>query len=291
MAGFKRTVTLTYGFVQALTDLTSSKAPEDKDTKLTQVCTAGGHAPTKPKWDPFCPACNTTVPKGTLAKASEPTKGTFVVMTADEVDDLKGDDEQYKGKLALTSHLWSEVEGSTIPTGTVYYLTPNPKDQFYEVLRQMILDTPDLAYMGRYTVTSRAATYRVRPYGDILVAEQMLEPEMLVAPPSYTPTPIPEAMLEMAREVATKFVTPYDPAAYANTYKVRLAEALGAREASPGAALPATTAATTVADPMAAMLAQMAAMVSAPPANASEPAPVAEKKPAPRKRTTKKAVA
>lgn len=292
MAGFKRTITLTYGFVQAIADLSSSKAPEDKETKLTQVCVAGGHDPVKPKWDPFCPSCidpqtgyaGTTVSKSTLAKASEPVKGQYVVMSADEVADLKSDDEQYKGKLSLTAHNWDDVEGQMMPEGTTYHLVPNPKDQFFWLLRQMILDCPDLAFMGRYTVVSRAATYRVRPFGDILVAEKMLEPNEMVAAPSVTPGVIPEQMLEMAREVARKFVTPFDPTAYADTYKIRLAEALGAREAAPGGALPTAVAGPTVADPMAAMMAQMAAMVG----TKSDDAPVEKSKPAPRKRTTKK---
>lgn len=287
MGGFKRTVTVSYGFVQSVVDLSSSKAKTEDD--LVQVCTAGGHAPTKPKWDPFCPACNSTVGRGTLAKASEVAKDQFVVMTQDEVAALKSDDEQYKGKLALTAHDAAEVEGKVMPNGTTYFLAPNPKDQFFGLLRQMIVDNPDLAFMGLYTVTSRASLYRVRPFGDVLVAEQMLRPEETLQAPAYTPTPIPQQMLDMAQQVARGFVAPFDPAAYADTYKTRLAEALGVRQSEPGADLPTATP-VAGADPMAAMAALMAAAISAPPAagNGSDAAPVVEQKAAP-KRTRKKA--
>ena len=286
MGGFKRTVTVSYGFVQAVCDLTTSKAP-NSDSDLVQVCTAGGHAPTKPKWDPLCPVCNTTVGRSTLAKAREISKDNFVVLTQDEVAALKADDEQYKGKLVLTAHEAVEVEGKTIPSGTSYYLAPNPKDQFYGLLRQMILDNPDLAFMGRYTVTSRASTYRVLPFGDVLVAQQMLAPEEYVPAPAYTPTPIPAQMLEMAQQVARGFVTPFDPAAYADQYKQRLDEAIEARQSTPGAALPTAVAGAPAVDPMEAMMAQMTAMLAAN-GNAAPTDSGGDKKAAPKKRTRKK---
>lgn len=287
MAGFKRTITVSYGFVQSVCDLTSSKAKADDS--LVQVCTGNplsGHSPIKPKWDPFCPSCNSTVGRGALAKASEVAKGQFVVMTADEVAGLKSDDGNYKGKLALQAHDALEVEGKTMPSGTSYFLAPNPKDQFFGLLRQMILDNPDLSFLGRYTVTSRATTYRVRPYGDVLLAEQMLDPEEMVQAPAYTPTPIPQNMLDMAQQVARGFVAPYDPLDYADQYRKRLAEAIDTRTAEPGADISASAPASGAAqDPMAAMAAMMAAAIGG---NGSDGTPVEGQTPAPKKRTRKK---
>lgn len=267
MAGFKRTLTVSYGIVQAVCDLTSTKVPESKDTGLAQVCVGAAHskahAPVKPVWDPYCPSCAKTVGRTSLSKATEPVKGQFVVISQEEVADLKGDDANYKGVLALTAHEAAQFEASTMPDGTTYYLAPNPKDAFYGLLRQMIQENPDLAFVGKYTVQSRAATYQVRPYGDLLVAVKMLAPEEMVQAPTVTPREISQAMLDMAPTVARGFITPYDPASYADTYKARLAETMAQRVSEPGAALATGVPSGPAVDPMAAMQAQMEALTAA----------------------------
>lgn len=281
MAGFKRTVTVSYGFVSATCALTSTKVKTD--TEQVQLCTGQDpaqpahkdHAPTKPTWDPYCPVCQASVARASLVKGTEVAKGSYVVMTTDEVAALKSDDEQYKGKLALTAHDAAEVTGKVMPSGTTYYLAPDPKDQFFGLLRQMIADNDDLAFLGLYTVTSRSALYRVRPFGDVLVAEQMLRPEETLTAPTFTAPPIPEQMLTMAQQVARGFVTPFDPAAYADTYRQRLAEAVATRTAAPGASIATAVAAQPAGpDPMAAMMAQMQAMLGQAPSQPKAVKPV-----------------
>lgn len=281
--GFSRNLKIVMGMVQVDAKLTASKVA-DAESDLTQVCT-NGHEPKKPLWDPQCPSCG-TVARDSLDKAREVSKGQYVVFTRDEVTALKSDDEKFKGILTLSAHDAVEVEGQVMPTGTVYYLEPGKGDRMYPLLKLMVEENPDVTYLGLYTVTSKASLYRVRPYGDVLVAEQLLFPEEIQAAPEIVLTEIPEAMVETVREVARKFITPFNASTYANSYRERLATAVSEREAAPIGTTTVVTSSPTRVDPMADMLAQMQAMLG-PDAGA---APVADASAKP-KRTRKPPVA
>lgn len=230
--GFSRNIKVQYEMIAADVQLTSTKLTVEDD--LCLLCTGSAEAPhpaVKPVWDPFCPSCDKTVSRYSLVKGKETATG-FVPFTAAEVEALKAEDLQYKGILSLTAHPVSEVDGKTMPSGTSYYLAPRKGDRFYGVIREMIASHPEQTVLGLYTVNSRSAFYRVKLWGDALVAEQLLRPEELLPAPEVHPFEQPEQMLEMAREMAAAVVRPFDPASYRNTYAERLHTAMVEREAT-----------------------------------------------------------
>lgn len=271
MAGFKRTLTVSIGMTQVICDLLSVK--KSGDTDLVQVCTGEGtHAPIKPCWDPVCPTCG-TVKRNTLGKAVEITEGQLVPFTAPEIDALKDDEARYKGQMMLTAHPLAEVADKTERSGTTYVLVPSTKkgvaDQsaFYAVLIALLEATPDVAYMARYTVTSRAAIYKLRLHGGVILADQMVPTDEYAELPEVTLPPVPEAMLAMVKDYAAAYVTPFDPKAYENEYAARLTQAIATREAvEAGQAAVAAGAspapAATPVDPFAAMQAMMKAAIA-----------------------------
>jgi non-homologous end joining protein Ku len=283
---WSRNIKIVYGMVQADVKLTPTKATSTES--LTQLCTGEGkHDPIVPCWDPVCQTCG-PVKRNTLAKGNEVAKGQYVVFSQDEVAQLKGDSDQYKGILTLSAHNAVEVEGQVMPSGTSYYIEPGKGDSMFPLLKLQIDENPDLAFMGLYTVTSAVGRYRVRSYDGILIAEQILAPEEIATTPVVTLTDVPEAMVDTVREVARKFVTPFDASTYANNYAKNLAAATAAREAqAAGGLTPGPLADTIVtmakaADPMAAMLAMMAATVADDKAPSAPVAPKAKR--APRKK-------
>lgn len=291
MAGFKRTLTVSIGMTQVICDLLSVK--KSGDTDLVQVCTGEGtHAPIKPCWDPVCPTCG-TVKRNTLGKAVEITEDQLVPFTAPEIDALKDDEARYKGQMMLTAHPLAEVADKTERSGTTYVLVPSAKkgvaDQsaFYAVLIALLEATPDVAYMARYTVTSRAAIYKLRLHGGVILADQMVPTDEYAELPEVTLPEVPAAMLAMVSDYAKAYITPFDPKAYENEYAARLTAAIAAREAveagQAATAAGVTPIAAPSADPFAAMMAAMQGVVGKP----EEPKPA--KKAAPRKRAAAKA--
>jgi len=293
MAGFKRTLIVSIGMTQVTCDLLSVKKAGDND--LMQVCTGNGtHPPAKPCWDPVCETCG-TVSRDTLAKAREIVEGQYVVFGQSEIDALKEDEARYKGQMALTAHPLAEVTGKTERNGTTYVLVPSTKkgvpDQsaFYAVLRALLVETPDVAYMARYTVTSRAAIYKLRLHGNVILADQMVPTDEYAELPEFTLPDVPEPMLAMVRDYAAAYVTPFDPSAYENEYAARLTAAIATREAVEAGQVAVEALARVNVDPFAAMQEMMASAIAAQPKPAPAKAAPAKKAAAQKPRKTAKA--
>jgi len=269
MAGFKRTLIVSIGMTQVTCDLLSVEKAGDND--LVQVCIGGNgradHAPIKPCWDPVCPTCNVAVKREDLSKAREIVDGQFVVFDGGEIAALKDEEARYKGQMMLTAHPLADVLDKTERNGKTYVLVPSTKkgvaDQsaFYAMLVALLAETPDTAYMGRYTVTSRAAIYRLRLQGGVILADQMVPTDEYAELPEVTLPEVPAPMLAMIKDYAKAFTTPFDPKAYENEYAAKLTQAIAAREAVEAgqAAVAAGVSPTTpvAADPFAAMQAAM----------------------------------
>lgn len=281
MSGWKRTLTVSINMTQVICDLLSVQKAGDND--LVQLCTGANglpaHAPEKPCWDPTCAHCG-IVKRDALVKGSEITEGQYVVMTPDEIEALKADEARYKGQMMLTPHPFDEVAGHTERKGTTYALVPSTKkgvaDQsaFYAVLLETIAKTPDIAYLTRYTVSTRAALYRLRVDKGLILADQMVPTDEYAELPVLDLPPVPEAMVTMIEDYARMAVTPFDPKSYENEYSAKLTNVIASREAveagraDPSA--PDVAALTKQVDPFAAMQTQMAAALASKPAPAKK---------------------
>ena len=227
MAEFSRKdVVVGFGLITATVRLTGA-VEKDSTPRLSTVCD-NGHDPLAVKQSLRCPDCG--IDDTTLFKKGQQVGDGFVLVSAETVKQVRDDTaERYKKSVKLTAHPSHEVLAGTAPNGTIYYLQPQTaaSEETYFLLRDLIRDNPETAFVGLYTVTSRVGMYVARVHGDVIVLEgRHRASTMKDAPdlPSYTPN---EPLKQVAEQLLAKITTSFDAEAYEDEYATKLSEILG----------------------------------------------------------------
>lgn len=281
MAALKKGVAFSVGLVTA--NCSINGAVEKAAGNVTVCC---GTDPAKPH-DPQrisqvrrCTECG-DVAYTALKKAREVADG-LVLLEDDEIKEAKADADAFKTRAAMTPHPAAEVYALTAPGEKVYYVTPDPGNEVpYDILRTMVGEHPELAFVCQWTARSNASLFRVTVQKGVLCMTELVRPQALKAAPQVE-AEAPEPMKVMAEQVLQLpgVVTDFDPDTYADHYEERIQALLATKQvvAAGGTVASTPTTPSIPASQQAAMDA-LAAMLQA-----AQPAP-AKKAPAKKKVT------
>ena len=272
---FRKNLVLSFG---AINVIVSADGLKDKETALVSVCCgpAGAeHDPTQIKQKLHCVTCDATVGYGDLKKA-EVVGDTFKVVDQQAVatakDSVLG---ATKKMMSVIPHDATEVSTQMLQGDSVYLLSPEglPQMGAYSLLLDTVQRHPEVAFLVRWTPTSKVSTYQLQVFRGALVMRQLCEPEAVRA---VAPLDVIEALPEhqtMVDGLLASMVQPFDPAAYANGAAAALAALLANVQAVAGVTLdrdaaapkaPSTGGGVDLTAALAAMLAQVAPAAPAP---------------------------
>lgn len=264
MAEFARKgLTLAFGLISTQVRLTGA-VEKDTTPRLNTLCvgTEKGteHPPAPIKQANTCAECGLLEDKTVLKKGRAAGDG-YVVVDAEDITNARTETgAEYKKSIKFTAHPAGEVIDNTAPNGTLYYLAPEAGADAYTLLRDLILQHPEVAFVGLYTVSSRVGMYVARVHGDAIVLEGRYRESELKASPEFDQTPANPQLFGMAEQFLESMVTEFDPDSYADSY----AEAIKAmlEVGTPVAGLPSEETPAAGVDLMAALQAELAKKVA-----------------------------
>lgn len=173
---------------------------------------------------------------GECGKMREVTKGSYVLVDADEIAAAKAS-ELEKGVLVLVPHRIEEVEPYTYPLGQSYAFIPSAKNQLHAVLLAILTD-PDAeyAFLGEMAM-SRGGTklVRLRAWNGNIVITELLRPEDVNGITTDTAT-VEDKHVQMALKFIDTLAEPFDPSNYASKTRERIAALVAAKTGQPVAA-------------------------------------------------------
>lgn len=262
MAALKKGVAFSVGLVTASCSING--AVEKAAGNVTVCCgSLTPHDPSRISQVNRCSTCG-DVSYTSLQKAREVGDG-LVLLTAEEITEAKGDADKYKTQVALTPHPAATVYARTAPGEKAYYVTPDPGHEVaYDVLRTMILDAPELAYVGLWTPRSNAAQFRVIIRDGCLMMTELVREQAIKAAPVVT-AEAPAAMKNMAAQVLALpgVVTDYDPDTYADRYEDNIQALLATKQVVSTGGTTAAPVTPSIPASQAAAMAQLEAMLAA----------------------------
>lgn len=277
MSALKKGVAFSVGLVTASCSINGAV---EKAAGNTTVCCGSGLDPASGNarsHDPVplaqvrrCTTCG-DVAYADIRKARQVGDG-LVLLDEAEIAEAKGDADAYKTRVALTPHPAATVYARTAPGEKAYYITPDPGHEVpYALLRDMIRNHPEFAFVGQWTPRSNASQFRLIVRDDCLMMTELVREQSVKAAPVVT-AEAPEAMLAMAEQILALpgVVTDYDPETYADRYEDNIQALLATKEVVASGGTPAAPAKPSLPAGQAAAMAQLEAMLAAaaPPAKA-----------------------
>jgi non-homologous end joining protein Ku len=234
----RKDISLSFGLVTETVRLTGA-INKDAALSLKSLCVGQGtaeHAATPISSVYQCPSCGPITDRESLVKGHDTGDG-WAIVTGDDIKELKADtSEQFKKKIALTAHPADQVLNSTQSGSKVYYLEPQAAGDRFAIIRDLIANHPQYAFVAQYTVTSNVATYVARVSGTAIVLEERVQLDLNDAPVVEGETNKP--MYDMAAQLLGQMVVDFDASTYADTYTERLREMLDAANVVEGAEAP-----------------------------------------------------
>jgi non-homologous end joining protein Ku len=230
---FRKGVVVQYGTIMVIVNVDSAVATEPG---LKNVCLGNGveHEPTALKQNLKCPKCGNT-DAVTMKKARVEGK-TFTVVSKEEIAEAKASTVGSTAEMiVLTAHPAEQVHSQSIQGGSVYQLTAGSQAMVpaLSLVHDMIRRHSELSFTCLWTPASRPNFYEMRAFGDTLVMEQRVRPEDLkiVQQPL---APIDPAYQAQVDAILHATVDDFEPATYADAYRVKLDEVLASKEGQEG---------------------------------------------------------
>lgn len=227
----KNVVVSLFGTVNITCDVHGALAPR---TRNVQVCTGVGteHAPVRITTQTVCPECG-IVHVAQTNKAREVADG-FVVLTAEDLADVRTDSAAFKKSVALTPHDARAVDLGTVPGEKSYWLAPvRGNEQAYGLLARLLDRHPELSFLGRFTPRTAMAVFSLHAVREgetlHLLMRERVSAEQLATAPSYVETAAPQQFDDMAEQVLGAASLPFDMAAYRDTSAEKLDALVAAR--------------------------------------------------------------
>lgn len=234
----RKDISLSFGLVTETVRLTGA-IDKSSDTSLKSLCTGQGtaeHAATPINSVYTCPTCGPVLDRDSLVKGAPQGEG-WAVVAAEDLKELKEDTSaKFKKSIALTAHPIDQVLNNTQSGEKIYYLEPQKAGERFVIIRDLIANHPQYAFVAQYTVTSNVATYVARVSGDAIVLEERVQQSLLPAPEVEAETNKP--MYDMAAQLLGQMVADFDLATYADTYTERLREMIESAAVVEGAEAP-----------------------------------------------------
>ena len=208
-------------------------ATEDKDVKLRTLhkkC----HSPIK--YEKVCPVCEEEVKKEDIVRAYEYTKGKFVVLEDEDLEQLNRE----HGDRAVEIIDFVKIEEiDPVYFNKSYYLSPGDGGgKAYSLLRKVLLESGKVG-LAKITIRSGEQLAVVRVYKNTLVLETIYYPDEVRNAGEVPNVPgdehVTEKELETAILLIDQLTTKFDPEKYKDEYRSALMDLIEAKQTTAGA--------------------------------------------------------
>lgn len=222
--------------------------------------------PAKPLKQPStCSDCGVITDYSAIVKGIPQGADTFAIVTQADVAQAKSEALTPKGQVALVGNPSTDFLGSTSPGAKSYYVIPDQgAENHCALLVKYVTEHPEITLTALYTPRSATGLYRLTVRDGALVLEERIREESLKPAPVQSGTADPAYYTALEGIIAAT-VKPYDPEAYADTYKTRLEALAAAAQVVGTESAPTTTKPTPVQGGdalLAALQAQLAAVTA-----------------------------
>lgn len=208
-------------------------ATEDKDVKLRTLhkkC----HSPIK--YEKVCPVCEEEVKKEDIVRAYEYTKGKFVVLEDEDLEQLNRE----HGDRAVEIIDFVKIEEiDPVYFNKSFYLSPGDGGgKAYSLLRKALLESGKVG-LAKITIRSGEQLAVVRVYKNTLVLETIYYPDEVRNAGEVPNVPgdehVTEKELETAILLIDQLTTKFDPEKYKDEYRSALMDLIKAKQTTAGA--------------------------------------------------------
>jgi len=192
-------------------------ATEDKDIKLRTLhkeC----HSPIK--YEKVCPNCEREVEQDDLVKGYEYVKGKYVILSDEELKQLKEEHEDKSVKIIDFVRL-EDID--PIYFNRSYFLGPGENgSKAYSLLREALFDSKKIG-VAEITIRSKQQLAIVRVYKDCLVMETVHYPDEVRKVTDVPSVPerkdVDKKELDTAITLIDQLTTEFDPEKYHDDYR------------------------------------------------------------------------
>ncbi|UII54417.1 Ku protein [Cytobacillus spongiae] len=197
-------------------------ATEDKDVKLRNLhkeC----HSPIK--YEKVCPVCDVEIQTGDMVKAYEYTKGKFVVLDEEDLEQLKKENEE-KAVEIIDFVKMNEID--PIYFNRSYFMSPNESGgKAYSLLRKALKDSEKVG-LAKIIIRAKEHLAVVRVYENTLLMETIHYPDEVRSAGDVPNVPAEDTITDKELETATLLIdqltTEFEPEKFNDDYRTALLE-------------------------------------------------------------------
>ncbi|GER68240.1 non-homologous end joining protein Ku [Weizmannia acidilactici] len=212
--------TISFGLVNIPIKLHA--ATEDKDIKLRSLhkkC----HSPIQ--YEKICPVCGEEVEAGDIVKGYEITKGKFVVLEQDKLEDLRKTTEE---KAVEIMDFIDMREIDPIYFNRSYYMSPNEGGvKAYGLLRKALTESKKVG-LARIVMRSKEQLAVIRVFENTLLMETIHYPDEVRNSADVPNVPADDEVskkeIETAILLIDQLTTSFEPEKYTDEYRSSLME-------------------------------------------------------------------
>lgn len=203
-------------------------ATEDKDISLRTLhkeC----HSPIK--YEKVCPVCQKEVNKDDLVRAFEYTKGKFVVLEDNELEQLK---KQNEDKAVEIIDFVKIEEIDPIYFNRSYFMSPNDGGiKAYSLLRQALLESGKVG-LAKIIIRSKEQMAIIRVVDNTLLMETIHYPDEVRSAADVPNVPANDSIVKKEIDTAILLIdqltSTFDPTKYNDEYRTALLELIEAKK-------------------------------------------------------------
>lgn len=206
----------------------SETATEKARTDMVNLCVGqpdhSEHPASPLKAPKTCTSCGEITDYAALVKGVK-QGDTYAVVTQEDVAEAKETyTKAYKGTLSLVPHPAQQFLAETGPGDTLHYLTPkdSTSEGHYQLLVKLVESHPEYVFASLYTPVSATALYMLRVREGVLLMEKRTRTQNMKPAPSVGGE-VNEALFAQLDSMLEMFVTEYDAEAYEDRYESALA--------------------------------------------------------------------
>ncbi|RDI43135.1 Ku protein [Falsibacillus pallidus] len=204
-------------------------ATEDKDIKLRSLhkkC----HTPIK--YEKICPVCEEELSPDDIVKGYEATKGKFIVLEDEELNELKKATEE---KAVEIVDFIKMTEIDPIYFNRSYYMSPNDTGlKAYSLLREALTETKK-AGIAKIVMRSKEQLAVIRVYNNTLLMETIHFPDEVRSVEDVPNVPeksdVSKKELETAILLIDQLTTKFEPEKYEDEYRSKLLKLIESKQA------------------------------------------------------------
>ena len=214
---------ITFGLITIPVGLYS--AIEEKDIRFNQLHSSDNG---RIRYKRFCSACEQEVPMDEIVKGYEYEKGSYVVFTPEELDQIPA--ESIKAIDVVSFVPLDQID--PIYFKKPYYLAPEPSGiKAYKLLQQALGDSGRVG-LAKITLREKEQLATLRVKDGVFVLETMHWPDE-IRPPEFEELEknpeIRQQEVEMAQSLIDNLTESFSPEEFVDAYRQRLEEAVAAK--------------------------------------------------------------